>query len=69
MSDISFDIQDNTAKIFSADEVRISFNKDPRVGRVWVMSYAQLSDLQSTITTFLDQEAEQPDRFHHSHKG
>jgi hypothetical protein len=51
-----FAIHDNADKIFSADEVRISFNKDPRVGRVWVMSYAQLADLQNTIANHLDKE-------------
>lgn len=51
MKDRWFDIHDNAGKIFTDDEVRISFNKDPLVGRVWVMSYAQLAELQHAIAT------------------
>lgn len=51
-----FTIEDNKGKLFSADEVKISFEKDPHVGRMWTMSYAQLVDLQSAIEAYLGDE-------------
>lgn len=59
MKDRWFDIHDNAGKIFTDDEVRISFNKDPLVGRVWVMSYAQLAELQHAIASPLIEETRQ----------
>ena len=54
MSDTWFAVEDNNHdKLFSMDEVKVSFRKDPQVARVWTMSQAQLSDLQSTIETYL----------------
>jgi hypothetical protein len=54
MSDTWFAVEDNNnGKLFSMDEVKVSFKKDPQVGRVWTMSYAQLADLQSAIETYL----------------
>ncbi|WP_156507498.1 hypothetical protein [Arthrobacter sp. OY3WO11] len=53
MSDTWFAVEDNNGKLFSVDEVKVSFKKDPQVGRVWTMSYAQLADLQSAIETYL----------------
>lgn len=52
MSDTWFIVEDNNDKLFSADEVKISFNKDPQVGRVWTMSHLQLADLQSAIEAY-----------------
>lgn len=48
-----FAVEDNDGKMFSVDEVKVSFKKDPQVGRVWTMSYAQLADLQSAIEAYL----------------
>ncbi|MGO4188496.1 hypothetical protein [Pseudarthrobacter sp. TAF60_1] len=53
MSDTWFAVEDNNGKLFSVDEVKISFRKDPQVASVWTMSQAQLSDLQSAIETYL----------------
>jgi hypothetical protein len=53
MSDTWFAVEDNNGQLFSVDEVKVSFRKDPQVGRVWTMSYAQLADLQSAIETYL----------------
>jgi hypothetical protein len=54
MSDTWFAVEDNNnGKLFSVDEVKVSFRKDPQVGRVWTMSYAQLAELQSAIETYL----------------
>jgi hypothetical protein len=53
MSDTWFTVEDNNGKLFSVDEVKVSFNKDPHAGRVWTMSYAQLNDLQSAIEAYL----------------
>lgn len=53
MSDILFAVQDNPHKIFSTEDVKVSFYKDPKVGRVWVMSHAQLTDLHFAIEAYL----------------
>lgn len=54
MSDTWFAVEDNNGKkIFSMDEVKVTFKKDPQVGRVWTMSYAQLADLQVAIKAHL----------------
>ncbi|MDQ0823337.1 hypothetical protein QFZ79_001082 [Arthrobacter sp. V4I6] len=54
MSDIWFAVEDNNGKkILSMDQVKVTFKKDPRVGRVWIMSYAQLADLQVAIEAHL----------------
>lgn len=54
MSDTWFTIEENkNGKLFSVDEVRVSFKKDPQVGRVWTMSYAQLADLQNAIKAYM----------------
>ena len=53
MSDIWFAVQDNPHKIFSTEDVKVSFYKDPKVGRVWVMSHSQLTDLHFAIETYL----------------
>ncbi|MDQ0923428.1 hypothetical protein QF038_001936 [Pseudarthrobacter sp. W1I19] len=52
MSDTWFTVETNDKKIFSMDEVKVSFRKDPQVGRVWSMSQAQLADLQSAIDAY-----------------
>jgi hypothetical protein len=52
MSDTWFTVEDNDGRIFSVDEVRVSFGKNPRVGRVWTMSRVQLADLQSAIEAY-----------------
>lgn len=48
-----FVVEDNPNKIFSTDDVKVSFRKEPAVGRVWTMSYEQLADLKEVIATFL----------------
>lgn len=52
MSDTFFTVEDNHSKLFAADEVRLAFRKDPLVGRVWIMSYTQLIDLQTAIEAY-----------------
>ncbi|MDQ0925658.1 hypothetical protein QF038_004166 [Pseudarthrobacter sp. W1I19] len=52
MSDTWFTVEDNNGRIFSVDEVRVSFRKDPQVGRVWTMSHLQLADLQKAIEAY-----------------
>lgn len=44
-----FAVENNNEQLFSVDEVKVSFRKDPHIARVWTMSYTQLSDLQSAI--------------------
>lgn len=53
MADNKFTVADNEDQMFSTDEIKIVFQKDPHVGRVWTMSYDQLVDLQTSIATFL----------------
>ncbi len=48
-----FAVEDNPDKLFSLDDVKLSFHKDPHVGRVWAMSHEQLIDLKTAITTYL----------------
>ncbi len=56
MSDAHFVVEDNHSKPLSLDEVRISFLKDPLVGRVWTMSYEHLFELQTAITAHMNQK-------------
>lgn len=44
-----FVIEDNRDPLFSAEEVKVSFRKDPHVSRIWTMSSEQLEDLQAAI--------------------
>lgn len=54
MSNTWFAVEDNNGKkILSMDEVKVTFKKDPQVGRVWTMTYAQLADLQAAIKAHL----------------
>lgn len=53
MSDVWFSVEDNPRTIFSEEDVKISFYKNPTVGRVWVMSHSQLANLQSAIAAYL----------------
>ncbi len=54
MSATWFAVEDNNGKkILSMDQVTVTFKKDPQVGRVWTMSYAQLADLQVAIQAHL----------------
>jgi hypothetical protein len=52
MADTCFSVEENDAKVLSVDEVKVSFRKDPRVGRVWTMTHAQLADLQGAIEAY-----------------
>lgn len=52
MSDTWFTVEDNPRNIFSGEDVKVSFYKDPKVGRVWVMSHSQLADLYSAIEAY-----------------
>jgi hypothetical protein len=48
-----FIVSDNIDKLFSGREVMIKFKYDAKVSRVWVMSFQELVDLQTSIGTFL----------------
>jgi hypothetical protein len=52
MSDTWFAVEDNNGRLFSGDEVKVTFKKDPRVGRAWTMSHVQLADLQNAIEAY-----------------
>ncbi|WP_354188792.1 hypothetical protein [Arthrobacter sp. UYCu712] len=52
MRDTWFTVEDNNRKIFSTDQVQVTFRKDPEVGRLWTMSHAQLAGLQSAIVAY-----------------
>ncbi|WP_181038663.1 hypothetical protein [Arthrobacter sp. ZGTC131] len=52
MSDRWFAVEDNNGRLFSVDEVKVTFKKDPRVGRVWTMSQVQLAELQNAIEAY-----------------
>lgn len=53
MADNKFTVEDNPERLFSTDEVKITFQKDPHVGRVWTMTYQELVDLQTSVQTFI----------------
>lgn len=53
MSDSWFAVQENAHKLFSTEDVKVSFYKDPKAGRVWVMSHSQLTDLHFAIEAYL----------------
>lgn len=48
-----FVVEDNPNKIFSNEEIKVTMRQDTHVSRVWVMSYADLEELQTTIRTYL----------------
>lgn len=52
MRDTWFTVEDNNGKIFSTDQVKVTFRKDPEVGRLWTMSHAQLVGLRSAIDAY-----------------
>jgi hypothetical protein len=52
MSGTWFAVEHNDEQLFSVDEVKVSFRKDPHISRVWTMSHTQLSDLQSAIEAY-----------------
>lgn len=56
MNGCHFQVEDNPDKIFSTDDVRITFRKDARVSRVWTMSDEELAELQTAITSFLTEQ-------------
>jgi hypothetical protein len=47
-----FIVSDNQS-CFHDEEVVIQFRRDERNGRFWVMSYQDVVDLQTSITTYL----------------
>jgi hypothetical protein len=53
MSATQFTVKDNPNKLYSTEEVTVSFCKDPKVGRVWVMSRSELAELQAAIEAYL----------------
>ncbi|KRE65451.1 MULTISPECIES: hypothetical protein [Micrococcaceae] len=53
MSATQFTVKDNPSKLYSTEEVTVSFFKDPKVGRIWVMSRSELADLQAAIEAYL----------------
>lgn len=53
-----FAVEDNLNKTFSIDDVKVSFYKDPKVGRVWMMSHSQLADLHFAIEKYLTSKQE-----------
>lgn len=53
MSATQFTVKDNPSKLYSTEEVTVSCCKDPKVGRVWVMSRSELADLQAAIEAYL----------------
>lgn len=52
MASTKFTVEDNPNQMFSDEEVKVSLRKE-RMTQVWKMSYPDLVELQTTITTYM----------------
>jgi hypothetical protein len=48
-----FTVADNPDKRFTNEDIKLTMRNDTHVSRVWVMSYSDLEELQTSIRTFL----------------